>query len=131
MRYNLLHILSLCAWLLSLTRYFAKVRAAYKSQKQNELEIAVNQLVIVRSVCINGWCYAESLDGGKGYIPFLYVLPLLPSTDYIPEWQALLSIRDNKSDQNQSIRLKKRDVAAAQRRSRMKAISSVSYNLEG
>lgn len=117
--------------MLSLTGQFAKARAAYKSLKQNELEIAVNQCVIVRSLCINGWCYAESLEGAKGYIPFLYVVPILPSTEFVPEWQALLSLREDESEQNQSIRLKKKDVVVAQRRSRRKAVSSVSFVSDG
>ena len=114
-----------------MTGQFAKARAAYKSLKQNELEIAVNQCGIVRSVCINGWCYAESLEGAKGYIPFLYVVPILPSTEFVPEWQALLSLREDESEQNQSIRLKKKDVVVAQRRSRRKAVSSVSFVSDG
>ena len=91
----------------------------------------IAQFVIVRSLCIDGWCYAESLNGSKGYTPYLYVVPVFPEADFVPEWQALLSLRESESSQNQTIRLNRKDIVVAQRRSKRKALSTGSFMSEG
>lgn len=57
------------------------------------MDLDAGQLVIIRSKVYKGWVIAESLDGSKGYVPFNYIKPILPSTEYVPKWKSVLSSR--------------------------------------
>ena len=58
-----------------------------------EMDLDTDQLVIVRTNVYKGWVFAQSLDGSKGYVPYDYIKPILPSTEYVPKWKSVLSTR--------------------------------------
>lgn len=62
-----------------------------------EMDLDTDQLVIVRTNVYKGWVFAESLDGSKGYVPYDYIQPILPSTEYVPQWKSVLSARCDQS----------------------------------
>ena len=106
------------------------MKASFRSAKENEISIKKDDVVIVRTLNIQGWCYAQSLEGEKGYVPFSYLISFFPTTEYFPEWQQLVSLRSNpipKRRVNSSVR---KDLLIAQRRSRVSAQNSSPFTLE-
>ena len=101
--------------------HFARVQASFRSPKENELSINAGDIVIIRTLDLSGWCYAESLDGQKGYIPFLYVIPILPQEEYQPAWKGVIHLRNDPCRTKGSIREIRKDLVAVQRRSIIKA----------
>ena len=106
------------------------MKASFRSAKENEISIKKEDVVVVRTLNIQGWCYAQSLDGERGYVPFSYLIPIFPTTEYLPEWQQLVSLRSNtipKRRVNSSVR---KDLLVAQRRSRVSAQNSSPFTQE-
>ena len=95
--------------------------APFRPSKENELSIDINDIVIVRTIDLSGWCYAETLDGRKGYIPFLYVDAILPKEEYTPAWKGVIKLRNVYPMKRESVREIRKDLVAVQRRSIIKA----------
>lgn len=101
--------------------YFGCVLAPFRPSKENELSIDINDIVIVRTIDLSGWCYAETLDGKTGYIPFLYVDAILPKEEYTPAWKSVVKLRSVYPMSRESVREIRKDLVAVQRRSIIKA----------
>ena len=99
---------------------FSRVIAPFRANKSNELSIDTNDIVIIRTENIHGWCFAEALDGTRGYIPFAYVSPFVPTEPYVGEWERLEIMESANHTPVRSIR---RDLVITQRRSLMKSQS--------
>ena len=78
-------------------QYFGKARSVFRRIQDCEMDLDTDQLVIVRTNVYKGWVFAESLDGSKGYVPYDYIQPILPSTEYVPQWKSVLSARCDQS----------------------------------
>ena len=103
--------------------HFANVVASFRASKENELSVRKGDVVIILTTNLSGWCYAQNIHGDKGYIPFAYTSPLLPSKAYVPEWQEVLTIRPA-TRMHYSVR---KELISAQRKSRLYAQNSKSY----
>lgn len=94
------------------------MKAPFRANKSNELSIDTDDVVIIRTESIHGWCFAETIDGKKGYIPFVYVSPFIPTDPSNSEWPELVHLH---TVTHTPVRAIRKDLVIAQRRSLMKS----------
>lgn len=56
----------------------SKVKTPFSKSEEQEIDLAKDVVVFVKTIPVNGWVYVETLDGSRGYAPFDHLTPVLP-----------------------------------------------------
>lgn len=56
----------------------SKVKTPFSKSEEQEIDLAKDAVVFVKTIPVNGWVYVEALDGSHGYAPFDHLTPVLP-----------------------------------------------------